>query len=95
MQISLSVFEASQLIAKQFKVNSDEIRIEVPTVQAAPVQVPISPEFPIHEAVKLVRRFDYRSSSQKIDAIKALREFAATKNIRIGLAEAKFFVESI
>lgn len=94
MQISLSVFEASQLIAKQFKVNSDEIRIELPTVQAAQVQVPITPTFPICEAVELVRRFDYRSS-QKIDAIKALREFARTKNIHIGLAEAKFFVEAI
>jgi ribosomal protein L7/L12 len=47
-----------------------------------------------YEAVEVVRRYRH-TSDQKIEAIKAVRAFANECGQQMGLADAKFFVESI
>jgi hypothetical protein len=66
-----------------------------PTVQI----VSPDPEHPVnvlvYEMLCLVRSFDDYRGSNKIFAIKALREYAKTNNFEIDMGQAKMFVESV
>ena len=54
----------------------------------------IKAKLPIGELVAEVKKMDYRFS-QKIAAIKFVRQFCFDRNIEVGLAEAKHFVEAL
>jgi len=49
----------------------------------------------IHEMLKIVRSFLYHTGSEKLAAIKAIREYAKQANFYLPLAEAKWFVENV
>lgn len=89
MKLTVTYFEAAKRIADIHNVPPVDVQIlPLPTGHQD------KPQFPIHEAVLLVRRFRHRSD-EKIAAIKAVREFGSTHGVSIGLAEAKLFVEAI
>lgn len=73
-------------------------RYEVP---CATIEVVIGEHAPapsadlVWDAVQVVRSFRDHKGANKIPAIKAVREFSASRGSALGLAAAKFFVESI
>lgn len=61
----------------------------------APPTPPKQPQFDINEALNIVLNTPNYFGANKIQAIKALREFAGKQNVYIPLVQAKLFVENI
>ena len=81
MKLTLTQSEASNLIARHYNVDNVEI-VDNPRERLNLVLMDF-----VSEAV----RFD---RPNKINAIKAVRDLGDKKGFAIGLADAKFFVES-
>lgn len=98
MKITLTLPEARNIIRESIRGRATATEV------ASPLEVEIvgdlidrdatRPEFPLFDALRVVKTYRYKCE-QKIAAIKALREFAATHGVSITLVQAKSFVESL
>ena len=91
MKITVSLTDAknivrNQLLHPEFRA-STQIEIEGQSTTEPT-------DFSLHDMVKCVRSFNHKGT-QKLEAIKRVREYAAERGVRIGLCDAKNFVESI
>ena len=101
MNIKLTNFEAAELIREHFHSKGLHPNVEITSLEIEPVPSTTSPSenkktielLPFLGAVIVARDDRFAGGSRKINAIKAIRAAADRQGLRVGLAEAKAFVE--
>lgn len=88
MKLTLTKTEVVELVNERSGLNIQEVEIDGLLVSAERIN------FELMSFVRTVRQYRYKTD-QKIEAIKAVRQLGHDMNMSIGLADAKFFVESL
>jgi len=96
MKIELTIDEAQKVLATHFfNRGMDDATVTIAAPTTASFSRPLVELMPIFRAALNARSENPHATSNKIPAIRAVRQAAISQNLEVGLRDAKEFVERL